>query len=276
MDAGPDAIVAEEHPIGIFDSGVGGLSVWRAVTDLLPNESTLYLADQAHVPYGFRSREEIETLTHTATSWLLEQGVKLVVIACNTATAAALNSLRHRWPDIPIVGMEPAIKPASEKTVTGKVGVMATPNTLQAERFSTLVERFAGDVDVYTQVCPGLVEMVEAGQLNGQEVNDQLHLMLDPLINQGIDHLVLGCTHYPFLVATIQRVVGDEVTLVDPAPAVAKQVQSVLASRQLLAPPSLSPDHQFVTTAAADVFAASIKRLVGITAPRVGTLSLAA
>jgi len=276
MDAGPDAIVAAELPIGIFDSGVGGLSVWRAVTDLLPNESTLYLADQAHVPYGFRSREEIEALTHTATSWLREQGVKLVVIACNTATAAALNSLRRRWPDIPIMGMEPAIKPASEKTVTGKVGVMATPNTLQTERFSTLVERFAGGVGVYTQVCPGLVEMVEAGQLNGQEVNDQLHLMLDPLINQGIDHLVLGCTHYPFLAPAIQNVVGEDVTLIDPAPAVAKQVQNVLTSRQLLAPPSLSPDHQFVTTAAADAFAANIKRLVGITAPRVDTLSLAA
>ena len=274
MDAEPDGIVTAERPIGIFDSGVGGLSVWRAVADLLPNENTLYLADQAHVPYGSRSREEIEALTHKATAWLLDQGVKLVVIACNTATAEALNSLRRRWPDVPIVGMEPAIKPASEQTSTGKVCVMATPSTLQAERFSTLVERFAGGVDVYTQICPGLVERVEAGQLDGQELNAQLHLLLEPLINQNIDHLVLGCTHYPFLAPAIQRVVGDEITLIDPAPAVAKQVQNVLISRQLLAPPSSSPDHQFVTTAAADVFESNIRRLVGVTAPQIDTLRL--
>ena len=262
-------------PIGVFDSGVGGLSVWRELVGLLPHESTLYLADQANVPYGSRIRDEIEALTHRAAAWLMEQDVKLVVVACNTASAAALNSLRQRWPDIPIVGMEPAVKPASEQTITGRVGVMATPGTLQAGRFSTLVERFAGGVNVYTHICPGLVEMVEAGQLNGQEVNDQLHLMLDPLINQNIDHLVLGCTHYPFLAPAIQHVVGDGVTLVDPAPAVARQVQRVLVSRQLLASPSLSPDHHFVTTAAADVFAANIKRLVGVSAPRVVTLSLA-
>ena len=231
----------DERPIGVFDSGVGGLSVWRELVALLPHESTLYLADQANVPYGSRTREEIDALTHHAITWLLEQGVKLVVIACNTASAAALNSLRQRWPDVPIVGMEPAVKPASEQTATGKVGVMATPGTLQAERFSTLIERFAEGVDVYTQICPGLVEMVEAGHLDGQNVDDRLHLLLEPLLGQDIDHLVLGCTHYPFLAPAIQRVMGAEVTLVDPAPAVAKQVQRVLLSKQLLAPPSSRP-----------------------------------
>ena len=134
------------------------------------------------MPYGSRTREEIETLTHNAVAWLLEHDVKLVVIACNTASAAALKSLRLRWPDVPIVGMEPAVKPASEQTATGKVGVMATPGTLQAERFSTLVERFASGVEVHSQICPGLVEMVEAGQLDGQKVIDHLHLVLEPLI----------------------------------------------------------------------------------------------
>lgn len=263
-----------EHPIGLFDSGVGGLSVWRVLVGLLPNESTLYLADQAHVPYGSRTRAEIEALTHAAVAWLLAQNVKLVVIACNTASAAALDSLRQRWPETPIVGMEPAVKPASEQTVTGKVGVMATPSTLQAERFSLLVERFAGGAEVYTQICPGLVGMVEAGQMNGQEVDARLHLLLDPLTAQGIDHLVLGCTHYPFLAPAIQRVVGPGVTLVDPAPAVARQVQNVLASRHLLTPPPSAPDHRFITTATADVFAATIRRLVGIKAPRTAHLSI--
>ncbi|HEY53678.1 MAG TPA: glutamate racemase [Caldilineae bacterium] len=268
MGAGSDEIIAVDRPIGLFDSGVGGLSVWRAVVQRLPNESTLYLADQVHVPYGARPRAEIEALTHKAVAWLLAQNVKLVVIACNTASAAALDSLRQRWPKIPIVGMEPAVKPASARTVTGKVGIMATPGTLQAERFHLLVERFAGGVDVYTQICPGLVEMVEAGQLDGQEIDARLHLLLDPLTDRGIDQLVLGCTHYPFLAPAIQRAVGQEVTLIDPAPAVAKQVQNVLASRQQLAPPAAVPDHRFTTTAAADAFAATIRRLVGVEAPR--------
>lgn len=259
----------DECPIGVFDSGVGGLSVWRELVALLPHESTLYLADQANVPYGSRTREEIEALTHRATAWLMGQGVKLVVIACNTASAAALDSLRHRWPDMPIVGMEPAIKPASEQTFTGRVGVMATPGTLQAERFNTLVERFANGVEVYTQICPGLVEMVEAGHLDGQNVEDRLHLLLGPLLSQDIDHLVLGCTHYPFLAPAIQRVMGAEVTLVDPAPAVAKQVQRMLLSEQRLAPPSSSPAHRFVTTGSADAFTKNIRRLVGISAPQI-------
>jgi glutamate racemase len=170
--------------------------------------------------------------------------------------------------------MEPALKPASERTATGKVGVMATPGTLQAERFNLLVERFAGGIDVFTQICPGLVEMVEAGQLDGQEVDARLHLLLAPLSDQGIDHLVLGCTHYPFLAPAIQRTVGPEVTLIDPAPAVAKQVQNMLVARQLLAPPASAPEHLFVTTAAADAFQANIRRLIGRATPTVHSLSL--
>ncbi len=264
----------QERPIGVFDSGVGGLSVWRELVDLLPGERTIYLADQASVPYGSRSREEIEALTHRAVAWLVGQGVKLVVIACNTASAAALSSLRQRWSDLPIVGMEPAVKPASERTITGKVGVMATPGTLQAERFSILVERFAGGVEVHTQICPGLVELVEAGQVDGPTVTARLHDLLDPLVAQRIDHLVLGCTHYPFLAPAIRHVVGDGVVLVDPAPAVAKQVQRVLEARNLLAIAAVSPDHRFYTTARPEVFAASIRRLVAVPAPCVSDVSL--
>ncbi|NOX61341.1 MAG: glutamate racemase [Chloroflexi bacterium] len=235
-------------PIGLFDSGVGGLSVWRALVERLPAESTVYLADQAHAPYGPRSLSEVRELARAAAGWLIEQGAKLVVAACNTASAAALDDLRREWPRIPFVGMEPAIKPASERTKTGRVGVMATPGTLTAPRFHHLVERFASGVEVHTQVCPGLVEWVEAGRLNGPEVMADLRRLLRPLTAAGVDHLVLGCTHYPFLAPAIQQVMGDKVTLVDPAPAVARQVERVLAERGLLAPASSTPQHRLATT----------------------------
>jgi len=263
------------QPIGVFDSGVGGLSVWRELVHLLPGEGTIYLADQANVPYGSRPRSEIEWLTHSATAWLLDQGVKLVVIACNTASAAALESLRHRWPALPIVGMEPAVKPASEQTHTGKVGIMATPGTLQADRFNTLVEKFADGVEVYTRICPGLVELIEQGHLEGPDVTHQLQAALDPLLAQHIDRLVLGCTHYPFLAPVLQDLVGEEVVLVDPAPAVAKQVRRVLEAQGLLAPLDSLPEHRFFTTASAASFATSITRLVHMERPFVSAISLA-
>ncbi len=262
------------RPLGVFDSGVGGLSVWRELAALLPAESTLYLADQAHVPYGARTSVEVEALTHEAAAWLLDRGAKLLVIACNTASAAALTSLRQHWPEVPIVGMEPAVKPASAHTVTHKVGVMATPGTLNAERFANLVERYANGVEVHTQVCPGLVEYVEAGELDGPRVEADLHRLLDPLVAVGIDHLVLGCTHYPFLAPAIQRVVGQEVTLVDPAPAVARQAQRLLATHDLLAPADSQPAHRFYTTGATAVLETNIAHLVGRQAA-VGPASLA-
>ncbi len=254
------------QPIGVFDSGVGGLSVWRELTTLLPAESTIYLADQAHVPYGARTAADVEALTHEAAGWLLAQEAKLLVIACNTASAAALSSLRQRWPDVPIVGMEPAVKPASAHTLTHKVGVMATPGTLNADRFTSLVERFASGIEVHTQVCPGLVELVEAGDLDGPLVEAHLRSLLDPLVAADIDHLVLGCTHYPFLAPAIQRVVGDRVTLVDPAPAVARQAQRLLVTHDLLAAGDIAPTHRFFTTGDAAPLRISIAQLLGLQA----------
>ncbi|MCP4165201.1 MAG: glutamate racemase [Chloroflexi bacterium] len=251
-----------ERPIGVFDSGVGGLSVWRVLVEQLPHESTLYLADQAHVPYGVRTHAEIENLTHAAAHWLILHGAKLLVIACNTASAAALTSLRERWPDIPIVGMEPAVKPASERTQTGKVGVMATPGTLEAARFTSLIERFANGVEVHTRVCPGLVDWVESGQLNGPNLTHQLHYFLDPLTQADIDQLVLGCTHYPFIADAIQQVAGAKVTLIDPAPAVTRQVERSLESLGMYAPPQSSPRHRFYTTADALALHAAVMRLI--------------
>lgn len=258
------AVAQPQQPIGVFDSGVGGLSVWREMVRLLPHESTMYLADQAHVPYGARALAEIEALTHAAAAWLIGRGAKLIVVACNTASAAALSSLRQRWPQMPFVGMEPAVKPASERTRTGKVGVMATPGTLQAARFSRLVERFAGGVEVYTQVCPGLVDWVEAGEIEGPLVEARLHELLDPLAAIGVDHLVLGCTHYPFLAPAIRRVLGDGVSLIDPAPAVARQVERVLAVQERMAATDGPTRHEFFTTGASDLLEASLKRLLAL------------
>ncbi|MCO6452469.1 MAG: glutamate racemase [Caldilineales bacterium] len=252
------------RPIGVFDSGVGGLSVWRALRELLPAESLLYLADQAHVPYGARPQSEIESLTHAAAGWMLDRDAKLIVIACNTASAAALPSLRLRWPDVIFVGMEPAVKPASERTRSGKVGVMATPGTLQADRFSSLVRRFATGIEVHTQICPGLVEAVEAGQLDGPQVESLLRACLQPLIDAGVDHLVLGCTHYPFLSPAIQRIVGPDVTLIDPAPAVARQTERRLHECDLLAPPAASPSLSFFTTGDPVALALAAERLLGL------------
>ncbi len=248
--------------IGIFDSGVGGLSVWREVVRLLPAEDIIYLADQAHVPYGPRPEAEVRRLTHRHVAWLVEQGVRLVVVACNTASAAALPSLRETWPQVPVVGMEPAVKPASQRTRTGHVGVLATPGTLQAERFHRLVERFANGVYVHTIAGEGLVAWVEEGKLEGPEVEAHLRSLLNPLIQAPIDHLVLGCTHFPFLASALQRVLGPEVHLVDPAPAVARQTQRVLLAHDLQTHRTASGAWHFVTTGSLQSFRRVTQRLL--------------
>ncbi|OQB07299.1 MAG: Glutamate racemase 1 [Deltaproteobacteria bacterium ADurb.Bin207] len=217
-------------PIGIFDSGVGGLSVWRKIVQQLPAENTLYFADQAHIPYG----------------------------------QAALHALRETFPDVPFVGMEPAVKPAVEQTRTGIVGVIATTATFQGDLFAGLVERFGNGFDIHTQACPGLVEAVEAGALDTPETESLLRSYLVPLLDVGIDQLVLGCTHYPFLSQAIQRIVGPDVTLIDPAPAVARQVERVLIRRNLLASWGQIGRHQFYTSSDPAQFAAMAHMLTGV------------
>ncbi len=249
--------------IGIFDSGVGGLSVWREIARQLPHEDTLYLADQAHVPYGFRRIAEVREFSENITRLLLNQGAKIIVVACNTASAAALHYLRRTFPNVPFVGMEPAVKPAVERTCNGVVGVIATQATFQGELFASLVERYAGDVRVLTQVCPGLVEAVEAGALDTPETEMLLRECLAPLVEAGVDQLVLGCTHYPFLLPAIERLVGTSVTVIDPAPAVACQTGRVLTQRKLEAGRSRVGRHVFYTSGDVAVFAAMIKRLLG-------------
>lgn len=205
--------------------------MWREIARQFPAEDLIYFADQAHVPYGPRPIAQIRAYATAITRFLLSQGAKLIVVACNTASTAALYHLRATFPDVPFVGMEPAVKPAAASSHSGVIGVIATPATFQGELFTSLVERFAGDVQVLTQVCPGLVEAVEAGELDSPATEALLRAYLAPLIEARVDTLVLGCTHYPFLTPTIARIVGPAVSIVDPAPAVARQVGRMLARR---------------------------------------------
>ncbi len=214
--------------IGVFDSGVGGLTVLREIIRQLPGYDTLYLADNAHCPYGPRPGEEIRAFSEGVARYLLGRGARCIVVACNTASAAALGHLRARFPDTPFVGMVPPVKPAVALTRSGTVGVLATPATLGGRLFAEVVERFAEGVRVLTQECPGLVEQIEAGEIDGPATEELLRRYLPPLLDQHADVIVLGCTHYPFLAPVIQRLAGPAVRLLDPSEAVARQVGRVL------------------------------------------------
>lgn len=223
-------------PIGLFDSGVGGFSVLREVARLLPAENLVYFADQAHVPYGHRPLKEVRGFADGITRFFLRHGCKLVVVACHTASGAALTHLREAFPQVPFVGMEPAVKPAAERSRRKTIGVLATATTFEGPLYARVVENFAKDVRVLTHTCTGLVERIEAGDVDGGELRAALEEYLQPLLAEGIDALVLGCTHYPFALAAIRDIVGPGVELVDPCPAVARQVRRVLEERGLLAP----------------------------------------
>lgn len=218
------------QPIGIFDSGVGGLSVLRALRELLPNEDLVYFADQAHVPYGPRPMRQIQDFSEAITNFLLGKRAKLIVVACNTASAAALAHLREIFREQDFVGMEPAVKPAAESTQTGKVGVLATPATFQGALYASVVERFSAGVEIFQNTCQGLVEQIERGELDSPATRAILEAALLPMLQESIDTVVLGCTHYPFVIPLIQEIVGERVRVIDPAPAVARQVQRLLDS----------------------------------------------
>ncbi len=222
------------QPIGIFDSGVGGLTVLRAVHHLMPDEQLLYLADQAHVPYGPRQLEEVRQFSESITRYLLDQGSRLIVVACNAASAASLKYLRTVFPQVPFVGMEPAVKPAAEHTRSGVVGVLATPATFQGELYASVVERFGKGVKLLQNTCPGLVAQIERDAIHAPETRRILEEALRPMLAQGIDTVVLGCTHYPLVIPIIQQIVGPSVRVIDPSPAVARQVQRLLVASDLL------------------------------------------
>ncbi|QTD32516.1 glutamate racemase [Pseudomonas fluorescens] len=224
-----------EAPIAVFDSGVGGLSVLAEIQQLLPNESLLYLGDCGHIPYGEKTPEFIRQRCSVMAGFFREQGAKALVIACNTATVAGVADLRRDFPEWPIVGMEPAVKPAAAATRSGVVGVLATTGTLQSAKFAALLDRFATDVRVITQPCPGLVERIEIGDLHSPELRALLKHYVDPLLANGCDTIILGCTHYPFLKPMLKSMIPDSISLIDTGAAVARQLQRLLAERDLLA-----------------------------------------
>ncbi|HEX8593176.1 MAG TPA: glutamate racemase [Pseudomonas sp.] len=226
---------ASDAPVGVFDSGVGGLSVLNEIRHLLPNESLLYVADCGHIPYGEKTPEFIRERCMLIAGFFREQGAKALVLACNTATAAAAAQLRERYPDWPIVGMEPAVKPAAAATRSGVVGVLATTGTLQSARFAALLDRFAGDVRVITQPCPGLVELIETGDLLSPTIRVLLQSYVAPLLAEGCDTIILGCTHYPFLKPLLREMIPESISLIDTGGAVARQLQRLLTQNDLLA-----------------------------------------
>jgi glutamate racemase len=218
------------RPIGVFDSGVGGLSVLRAILAVLPSQPVIYLSDQAHVPYGQRPLREVQAFSKAITRHLLDEGAALVVVACNTASAAALHDLRQTFPQTPFVGMEPAVKPAALSTRSGVVGVLATPATFSGALYAATMVRFASDVVILQDTCPGLVAEIERGTPNSPQAYNILENALRPMLAQGIDTIVLGCTHYPFAIPVIAEIAGPDVEVIDPAPAVALQVKRLLGN----------------------------------------------
>lgn len=222
----------DDCPIGVFDSGIGGLSVLREIHQLLPNENLIYVGDSAHAPYGDRSAKHVRDRSQAIADFLLDQGVKAIVIACNTATAEAAEQLRQTM-DVPVIGLEPAIKPATQLSKSGIIGVLATQRTIDSERLLGLTERFAKDKKVLAQACPGLVERVESSELESQETLNLLKQYIQPLLDQGVDALILGCTHYPFLLPAIRKITGDEIQILETGKPVATHLKNVLKHNNL-------------------------------------------
>lgn len=254
--------------IGVFDSGVGGLSVLRAIRQQHPEQSVIYFADQAHVPYGSRLLEEVRSFSEGITRFLLEQGARLVVVACNTASAAALHSLRAIFPEMPFVGMEPAVKPAAEGTQTGVVGVLATPATFQGALYASVVERFANGVVILQDTCPGLVKEIEAGRLDGERTRAILERALHPMLAQGVDTIVMGCTHYPFVIPLIEEIIrnypgSQDVRVIDPAPAIARQTGRMALAHGLCANEQPGAVVRYITSGQPEAFKRLLPGLMG-------------
>ena len=236
--------------IGIFDSGLGGISVWQALYDALPHESLMYLGDGARCPYGSRSSDEVRQFTEEAVERLLAEGCKLIVLACNTATAAAITHLRERFAEIPIVGLEPAVKPACQMTKSRKVAVVATERSLGSEKFRRAVERYGEGVEVIKAVGEGFVEAVESDQEQSPATRQKVASVIEPLIKSGVDVIVLGCTHYPFLKSVIRNVVGERgVQIIDSGEAVEKRVESLLDKYDIRASEENDAQYEFLTFA---------------------------
>lgn len=242
----------QTKPIGVFDSGVGGLSIWNEIVSLLPYEDTIYLADSKHAPYGQKSKNDIINLCIKNTDYLLSRGCKIIVIACNTATTNAISYLRNHY-DVPFIGIEPAIKPAALQSLTKSIGILATKGTLNSALFLKSSYKFANDVHIAEQIGEGLVELIESGQIQSSEMTVLLKIYLDALLKQNIDYLVLGCSHYPFLIPQIKKITKDKVIIIDSGEAVARQTKAVLIKNNLLASHQTTGYHQIYSNLDIDV-----------------------
>jgi glutamate racemase len=254
---------SKQQPIGIFDSGVGGLSVLRAIREQMPEESVIYFGDQGHIPYGPRPMTQIQNFSEAITRFLLDKGAKIIVVACNAASAAALTYLRQTFSDVSFVGMEPAVKPAAEHTETGVVGVLATPATFQGALYASVVERFANGVELLQSTCVGLVQQIEKGDLNGNATRKILEDVLHPMLEKNIDNVVLACTHYPFVIPLIQEIVGEKVRVIDPAPAVARQAKRLLEAKGLKRETGNPAEVRFFTSGDARFVQSLLPKLFG-------------
>lgn len=234
-------------PIGVFDSGIGGLSVLREIRALLPHEHLIYIADSRYVPYGSKAQAFIQERSLALSGFLLDQQAKAIVVACNTATAAAAELLRGRL-KLPVIGMEPAVKPAAAASRNGRIGVLATEGTLKSARFAALLSRFADGLAVHTQPCHGLVELVERGQMDSPAARILLKRYLAPLLHADVDTIILGCTHYPFLKPLIAELVGPDIALIDTGAAVARHLKHRLEQQGLLAPHDRQGETAFWTS----------------------------
>lgn len=224
--------MSNTNSIGLFDSGIGGTSIWSAIHQLLPHENTIYLADSKNAPYGKRSKEEIIDLSCKNVDFLLAQNCKIIVVACNTATTNAIKELRAKY-DVPFIGIEPAIKPAANLSETQTIGILATKGTLNSDLFNRQVESYT-NVKILEQVGYGLVELIEKGQINSTEMSNLLKIYLRPMIKANIDYLVLGCSHYPYLIPAIEKILPKYIKIIDSGEAVAKQTKAVLEQHHLL------------------------------------------
>jgi glutamate racemase len=251
----------KNNPIGVFDSGVGGSSIWKEINKLLPLEHTIYLADSKNAPYGNKSPEEITQLSIKNTEKLLQMGAKIIVVACNTATTNAIATLRENY-DIPFIGIEPAIKPAALQTISKSIGILATKGTLSSALFSKTTREFTKDINVVEIIGEGLVPLIEAGNLDGAEMISLLEKHTEPMIAANIDYLVLGCSHYPYLIPQLKKILPENVKIIDSGEAVARQTKTVLQSLNLLREENTKPTLQFFTNAETDTLKFLLKNYV--------------
>ncbi|MDX2160066.1 MAG: glutamate racemase [bacterium] len=251
--------------IGVLDSGVGGLSVLREIHRLLPAHPTLYVADQAHLPYGTRSKTDIFAFVDAIATAMMAQGARAIVLACNAASAASLHALRDHYPGFPFVGIEPAVKPAAETTRSGVIGVLTTQATADGDLFRATISRFASHVQVITQPAPALVHLVESGEWDTEAARQVMHAELDPLLAAGADQIALACTHFPFLIEPLSQIAGNRAAFIDPGPAVARQLVRVLAAAGFSSDQTgLPPQHRYVTSGDPARLGAMIQRLLGL------------